>query len=70
MRIKRIPSTGMHAVCYDCHNRAEFEITFGRHQPALHLCLRDARYLSGFLGRRIAEHEADLPIPKPRFEEE
>jgi len=70
MRIKRIAQSGMHAVCYDCHNRAEFEISFGEHKPAWHLCLRDAKYLSGFLGRRVAEHEAGLPIPSQASKED
>ena len=68
MRIKRIPKDE-HRPCHDCHNRAEIEVTFGQQRPTLRLCLRDARYLSGFMARRVAEAEADLPIPKSRFEE-
>jgi len=68
MRIKRIPKDEMRGPCHDCHNRAEFEVTFGAQRPTLRLCLRDAKYLSGFLGRRIEEAVADLPIPKSRFQ--
>jgi hypothetical protein len=72
MRIKRIPKDQEHGrgVCHDCHNRAEFEITFGGLRPPLHLCLHDAKYLAGYLARRITEHEENRPIPKPRVDED
>jgi len=70
MRIKRIPKDEMRGPCHDCHNRAEFEVTFGEQRPTLRLCLRDAKYLAGFLQRRVDEHERGDPIPKSRFAQE
>jgi len=63
MKIRRISKTEPRGFCFDCHNRAEMEVSFGSHRPTLRLCMRDARYLSGFMAARIADHDEGKPIP-------
>jgi hypothetical protein len=63
MKIRRISRSEPRGFCFDCHNRAEMEVSFGPHRPALRLCMRDARYMSGFMARLIADHDAGKPIP-------
>lgn len=64
MKISRITSNP--GPCADCHNRAIIQVAITQDSPIIRLCLRCAKYLQEFVGRRVAEHEAGRPIPTPR----
>ena len=63
MRLRRIPRSEPYARCFECHNRAQMEVSYGPHHPIVRLCLRDARYQSGFMQRLIRDHDQGKPIP-------
>ena len=63
MKMRRISRDEPRGFCFDCHNRAEIEVNFGPHRPPLRVCMRDARYLSGFMARLIRDHDDGKPIP-------
>jgi hypothetical protein len=66
MRVGRIPPDETKGFCHGCHNRAVIEVVFGAPRPNLRLCGKCSKYLSDFLARRVAEHNAGTPIPTPK----
>ena len=63
MRVGRIPPDQAKGFCHACHNRAIIDVALGTARPNLRLCGKCSKYLSDFLARRLAEHEAGSPIP-------
>lgn len=66
MRVGRIPPGEEKGFCHGCHNRAIIQASFGDKRSDLKLCGKCSKYLSDFLARRLAEHDAGTPIPTPK----